>query len=110
MRYFKLGVLLVLLLSVALVGYNKNAQAEGISNVKQGTEKYTDIFEASKNGNLALVKTLISKDININAFDENGSTALQLASGNGHLDIVKYLVENGVDVKVKDNQGKTAID
>ena len=127
MRYFKLFLLLVLLSTVVLVGCKKKVVTVDNSNIEENVDraetvnepsaivategkKSSDnvsvaIFKASENGNLADIKKLVSKDIDINALDENGSTALQLASIDGHLDIVKYLVENGADVNFQYNGG-----
>ena len=107
----KIVILLLMLISLNIVGCKKKVVT--VDKVDNATENITDnkgidsvdFFEASKSGNLDIIKTAVSKDIDVNALDENGSTALQLASINGHLEVVKYLVENGADVNAQYNSG-----
>ena len=66
-------------------------------------------MEASSEGCVVLVKTLLKKGADVKPKDENGETALILASGEGHVDVVKALLDNGADVNAKDKDGRTAL-
>jgi len=58
------------------------------------------VIQASSNGNLNVVKYLVSQGADVAA---KNNYALLQASDNGHLKVVKYLVEHGADVTVNDN-------
>ena len=53
------------------------------------------LFEASKEGDLSMVKYALGQGVNIHAGDD---IALQRASENGHLEVVRYLIEKGANV------------
>jgi ankyrin repeat protein len=55
-------------------------------------------FKAIQKNNLILVKKLIERGADVNAFNIQGETPLTYASRKGHLQIVKYLVKHGADV------------
>lgn len=61
-----------------------------------------DILEAAENGDLELIKDLLSQDPNlINAIDKDKYTALHRACYNNHLEVVKYLVKSGASISAK---------
>ncbi|PVZ98947.1 hypothetical protein BB558_005042 [Smittium angustum] len=68
--------------------------------MKMSTDNKYTLQEASSNGYLDIVKSLVENGANIH---ENNEIALKEASENGHLDIVKYLVEKGADIHVDQN-------
>ena len=68
------------------------------------------LLDACKNGNIDLVKKMLSYGADVNAKNNNGNTPLHLASRKGHTEIVKLLLEHGADANVKNNDGETAFD
>jgi ankyrin repeat protein len=58
------------------------------------------LINAARDGDLNLVKQLISKGVNIHADNE----ALKLASLSGHLEVVKYLVEQNADIHADNDE------
>ena len=57
---------------------------------------------AAKNNDLALAKRMESLDIDINAVNSEGLTALHLAAMKADDDkLMKYLISKGADVKIK---------
>ena len=58
----------------------------------------------------SLIRYLVSKNVNVNATDTLGLTALMEAAASGHKDDLKALLIAGADATVKDKQGKTAAD
>jgi uncharacterized protein len=79
------------------------------SPIKRSPE--TDaLLRAAREGKDDTVRALLSsQDVEVNATDENGSTALIEAARYGHDDVVRALLASGADVKAKDKDGKTAL-
>jgi hypothetical protein len=67
--------------------------------IKQGADIHADNDDAlrwaSYNGHLEVIKYLISKGVDINAYNDK---ALKVASSLGHLEVVKYLISQGADI------------
>ena len=69
-----------------------------------------DIFDACRDGNLLAVKVFILiMNIDIEAKDRFGGTALHYASSNGHKEIVEFLLSKDCDVNAIDYDGWTAL-
>ena len=68
------------------------------------------LIVSSQLGDINRVKLAIAKGANINAQDENGSTALHWAVFYEYGDIVKLLLMHGANPFVKDKNGITPID
>ena len=74
------------------------------------TQLNNQLIEASKRGELDMVKKLIQEGTNVNHADNNnGYTPLIFASLSEHLEIVKYLAEHGANVNQADNIGTTPL-
>ena len=54
------------------------------------------LWKAAEAGNMQEVNSLLEKDVEINAKDNHGLTALMLASACGHMDVVKVLPSSQV--------------
>lgn len=67
------------------------------------------LIYAAGNGDLPLVKALLSNGADVNAKDNDGWTALMLASDSDHFEVVQALLANGADVNAKDRRGWTAL-
>ena len=69
------------------------------------------LMEASRNGNIELVKFFLEKGANVNAKDNDSDTALMKASCSypGHKEIVFLLLDMGANANAKDNLGWTAL-
>ena len=61
-------------------------------------------------GTLQTITTLVEAGADINAIDENGSTALHYAVDKGFDSVLEYLAQNGVVLDAKDNRDRTALD
>jgi ankyrin repeat protein len=61
-------------------------------------------------GNLEAIKSLLEQGADVNAHDNDGSHALQLAAKRGDLEIVRLLLVNGADVNATNSSGYTALD
>lgn len=77
--------------------------------------EFSALHMASSQGLAEVVRILLEKvskgerQVNINAVDECGRTALILASQEGHLDIVQELLAEGADLNVEGYDGDTAL-
>lgn len=79
----------------------------------KNTKKF-ELHKAVIEGNLELVKTLISKGYDVNEKDENSFTALHYAAQNFSsnifcLQIAKFLLDSGIKIEAKDSYGNTAL-
>ena len=61
------------------------------------SKNFKDLLEASKNGQIEVVKQLI-KTTGANARDNNNITPLHYASQYGHYNVVKLLIQNGAKI------------
>ena len=61
-----------------------------------------EFFAASRKGDVAALKALLDKGVNVNAKTRYGATALSYACDKGHVEVVRLLVERGADVNSKD--------
>ncbi len=68
------------------------------------------LYEATRVGDVAAVKSLLDKGADVNAKFRYGATALFKAAERGHTEVVKLLLERGADTTVKDTfYGATAM-
>lgn len=63
---------------------------------------WKEMFEASQNGNIQIVKYHVKMGIDVNyQHPEILCTALNVSIENGHTEITRYLLENGADPHIK---------
>jgi Ankyrin repeats (3 copies)/Ankyrin repeats (many copies) len=76
-----------------------------------GMEQASNLFEATKNGNLALVQSIVEKNCAIDAQNNTitARTALHYAVDYGHKEIVEWLICNGATVDKTDKWRQTAL-
>ena len=63
---------------------------------------FTDLILACDVGLVELVKHVLSKEVDVNARDKEGATALNRAVGEGSVDVVRTLLDNGADIEAGD--------
>ena len=69
-----------------------------------------NMLMAAFDGDLATVKILLDKGVNVNDKDEDsGGTALIKAAVMGHLEVVKFLIDKGADVNTPSKIGRTPL-
>ncbi len=84
----------------------------GGANVRATTRigGYTPLLIASKNGQTAMIETLLTAGADAKSATANGATALMLASQAGNADAVKMLITHGADVNaVEQVKGESAL-
>ena len=64
--------------------------------------------QAAKDGDVATVRMLLDKGVNVQAKDESGETALMHAVAHGHQDTVQLLLDQGANIESEDDYGRTA--
>ena len=67
----------------------------------------TALHHATRNGDLEIVKQLVSKGADVNTIADQGHFPLYCAAGHGHVETTRYLVENGADLQTRLSDGKT---
>lgn len=67
------------------------------------------LMKAAKKGNVNLVKETLKKNVDINAQDKKGATALVVAVRWGTLAMVKLLLDNGARVDTRNDTGLTPL-
>ena len=70
----------------------------------------TALHHACRNGDLEIVKQLVSNRADVNAVADQGHFPLYCAAGHGHVETTQYLVENGADLQARLSDGKTVIE
>ena len=69
-----------------------------------------DIFDASSNGNLKLLKYLIEElNTDIEQTDKFGNTPILLAASHNQLSACKYLISQNANIKATNRLGRTAL-
>nr|WP_223158783.1 ankyrin repeat domain-containing protein [Wolbachia endosymbiont of Pentalonia nigronervosa] len=66
-----------------------------------------DLINATKQGNLNLVKEYVNKGVSLDARDDDSYTPLHWAARNSYLDVVKYLIDKGANLHTIDEHGYT---
>lgn len=86
-------------------------KADFIEEMKKNSDSpLQDMLDASRTGDLNLVKQLVEEDRElVNAKNNNGTAPLHYASSGKHLDIQKYLIEKGADVNAKERDLSTPL-
>ncbi|KAF3182641.1 hypothetical protein TWF788_005955 [Orbilia oligospora] len=69
----------------------------------------TPLSHAASNGNEAIVRALLERNVNVNSLDNQMMTPLLYAVSNGNKAIVRALLERNVDVNFPDNQEMTPL-
>ena len=70
-----------------------------------------DIFEATRDGDLATVQSIVSQDANaVLQKNERSWTALHWAASSGHLNVARFLVEKKADINAMTDNGLTPLD
>ncbi len=67
----------------------------------------TALHHAARNGDLEIVKQLVSNGADVNATTDNNHFPLYCAAGHGHVETTQYLVDKGADLQARLSDGKT---
>jgi ankyrin repeat protein len=59
---------------------------------------------------LAVIKLLMARGVDVNAFNDDGQTALHGAAQRGSLPVIQFLLEQGAKLVVKYKRGRTPLD
>jgi hypothetical protein len=71
---------------------------------------WTPLHYAAANGHDDIVKLLLDNSAYVDAGSPNGTTPLMMAARGDHLSTVKLLLDNGADLSAKNQIGLTALD
>jgi ankyrin repeat protein len=103
------SLIYALLLATAIIQTAHSADAPSPDPQQTARELRRLFFDASREGNLAMLDTFIQARYDLNLKDEKGYTGLILAAYHGHQDAVDRLIDAGADPCAKDNRGNTAL-
>jgi cytohesin len=67
------------------------------------------LFNGAQFGNLSLIRQALASDVDPNAVDSHGDTALHVAACYGKTEAVELLLENKAEVDVKNRHNKTPL-
>ena len=84
--------------------------AAGVSPVQTFKDGQTPLIICSIEGNLELVRSLITAKVLLDLRDDTGATALMWATHRQHHPIVQLLLAAGADRYCKNKGGLTALD
>lgn len=88
---------------------DKDKKEKPKSKRDEGNEKKISFWNAARTGNMSILKEHLAKDMDVNAKDEGGGTALSLATLAGHTKTVGFLIEKGADVNLSGNDGSAPL-
>jgi uncharacterized protein len=71
---------------------------------------YAVALSVSENTSVKAIQICLDRGVDINAFNNNGQTALHRAAQRGADQVVKFLAEHGAKLDMKDKQNRTPID
>jgi uncharacterized protein len=71
---------------------------------------WTPLHYAASNGHDDIVQLLLDNSAYIDAGSPNGTTPLMMAARGGHISTIKLLLDSGADVTIKNQIGMTALD
>lgn len=80
-----------------------------VGRLTPGKYGWTELMEATLNGDEAAVNRLLAQGADVNARDDAGTSALTLAAYEGHAAIVRLLLDSGAEVNVVGENGRTAL-
>jgi ankyrin repeat protein len=63
--------------------------------------KMIALEEAAQSGDLSTVKTLVSKNVNVETTNDDGKTPLHTSIESDHADIAMFLIENGAEIHAR---------
>jgi Ankyrin repeats (3 copies) len=68
-----------------------------------------ELWRAAESGDLNELVAILARDVDVNARNEHGMTALMRAANNGHAAVVRALLERGADPNIARNDKFTAL-
>ena len=80
-----------------------------ILNIFKPKDKDGDIWTLTKEGDLAGLKKVLSRGVEVNGRDFMGSTPLSLAALTGRTEVIDLLISNGAEVNGQNKDGATPL-
>ena len=80
----------------------------GVELAEHEADRSTPLHSAAQAGHKAVVDLLVAQDVDVNAVDVRGFTALHVACRAGRLECVEQLMRGGIDADIRSSIGDTA--
>lgn len=79
-------------------------------NVTSSSKGCTPLHVAVQFGHIQTVERLLkAKNLEIDATDQQGMTALHIAISRGYEDVCRYLIDSGASINISTKQGRTCL-
>jgi len=110
--------ILIALASIAVFGFSGCFTREELATrlakereveIAKSPPSDAEFRDAAMRGDKVVVSDMIERNVDVDAVDENGRTALQLAAFDGFDEVVQVLLKNGADPRRIDGMGRTAL-
>lgn len=102
--YVPLSMGLILSFVLLVCSLSGLSQASSTQRARQ-----VEFLNAAEQGDVAKIKALLVKGVNINIVDGSGQTALMKASENGSDSLTEFLLVHKAKVNAQDHEGHTAL-
>lgn len=79
------------------------------AKIRRANRAPEELRSASEDGNVEIVKRSIDANVDVDARDQYGATALHKASFKGKTEVVKLLMEANADIDARKDDGETAL-
>ncbi|MEB5451175.1 MULTISPECIES: ankyrin repeat domain-containing protein [Virgibacillus] len=109
-QHMLLGALLVIVIFlVACQNSNDLSSDEQQTNNKEEIALNQSLIEAAAKGNQEKVEQLLQNGANIDATNDQGTTAVLAATYNNEVETVKLLIEEGADINKQDDRSDNVL-
>ena len=93
---------------IAMASLTSTAQAQVAPSALEAA-RYTGLFAAAHQGELAKAKKLLAAGANVNARDPYGRTAVHIATHAGQRELIRALAQAGADLELLENDRYDAV-
>ncbi len=90
--------------------FNSIIKSSDKSNLQESFQLISQYLNPTEHSVKNVMNSLLKKDVDINAINNDGNTALHLAALNGNLEMMNFLLNHGAKFDIKDRNGKNPLE